>query len=580
MSLTKERSPRVSPQEEDLMNHSTKKVKTHNDAELGDNVNRIQPAMDVELGNENQQSSLTTRKVSYKDSLVALGNSSMAEDDIDENDPNSEDKWYKDKESNGREEKPFDLCPVIPVSKEEFEEWCKPWQAALIVKVLGKRVNLGFIEHRLNRDWERKNDMVSNKEADANGGQKPNEERIPEDTANVQKSRDNQDLPNFRPWMMVRKPQKRKQDKHAPVNRYAQYGKVSISNKDRAIVPSEITMEKGSRYNALYEENGEEKIETTVAVEDGIKENIQNGLDMVPNQKENGAFKRPTSKVLRPGAGKNPQGEWDNEKLKGWLPDQVVQRIIFLSPPSPWKQEDHLVWAQTSDGTFNLKTTYQAVKGDVLAMFEKIASHPNGIVESIHNRVKDILKVIKNPILPGNKIITSGLLIRWYPPVEGFIKINVDGSFLTSSNNATCGGVMRDSLGRFIKCFSCNLGSCSIMHAELWTIVKGLHLAVINSYNHVVIESDSMMAIQFIKEGMPKHHPCYSLVEEIQIIIRRLNQVNWSHTLREANCVADFLAKMGHDLSFGLHTFESPPRGISTMLYCDNFGSLRLRGSR
>ncbi|XP_016205096.1 uncharacterized protein LOC107645551 [Arachis ipaensis] len=156
MSLTKERSPRVSPQEEDLMNHSTKKVKTHNDAELGDNVNRIQPAMDVELGNENQQSSLTTRKVSYKDSLVALGNSSMAEDDIDENDPNSEDKWYKDKESNGREEKPFDLCPVIPVSKEEFEEWCKPWQAALIVKVLGKRVNLGFIEHRLNRDWERK----------------------------------------------------------------------------------------------------------------------------------------------------------------------------------------------------------------------------------------------------------------------------------------------------------------------------------------------------------------------------------------------------------------------------------------
>ncbi|KAL4346243.1 hypothetical protein AHAS_Ahas11G0358900 [Arachis hypogaea] len=46
----------------------------------------------------------------------------MAEDDIDENDPNSEDKWYKDDESNGKEDKPFDPCLVILVSKEEFDE--------------------------------------------------------------------------------------------------------------------------------------------------------------------------------------------------------------------------------------------------------------------------------------------------------------------------------------------------------------------------------------------------------------------------------------------------------------------------
>ncbi|KAL4346242.1 hypothetical protein AHAS_Ahas11G0358800 [Arachis hypogaea] len=143
-------------------------------------------------------------------------------------------------------------------------------------------------EHKeeLREEENTADDMVSDKEADANGGQESNEERIQKDTANVQKSRDNQDPPNFGPWMMVRKPQKRKQDKHAPVNRYAQYGKVSISNKDRAIVPAEITMEKGSRYNALYEGNGEEEIEDTIDVEDGIKENMQNGLDMVPNQKK------------------------------------------------------------------------------------------------------------------------------------------------------------------------------------------------------------------------------------------------------------------------------------------------------
>ncbi|XP_072053952.1 uncharacterized protein [Arachis hypogaea] len=54
------------------------------------------------------------------------------------------------------EEKPFDLCPVIPVSKEDFDEWCKLWKAVLIVKVLGKRVYLSFMEQRLNRDWVKK----------------------------------------------------------------------------------------------------------------------------------------------------------------------------------------------------------------------------------------------------------------------------------------------------------------------------------------------------------------------------------------------------------------------------------------
>ncbi|RYR63813.1 hypothetical protein Ahy_A04g021568 [Arachis hypogaea] len=32
------------------------------------------------------------------------------------------------------EEKPFDPCSTIPVSQTEFEEWCKSWKNALVVK--------------------------------------------------------------------------------------------------------------------------------------------------------------------------------------------------------------------------------------------------------------------------------------------------------------------------------------------------------------------------------------------------------------------------------------------------------------
>ncbi|KAL4359576.1 hypothetical protein AHAS_Ahas08G0091200 [Arachis hypogaea] len=106
-----QRSVRVSTQEDDLVQRSTKKVKTREENTLPD----------VEIDS-----------------------------------PNPEDKWYRNEDDHENNEKPFDPCPNIPVAKEEFEEWCKPWKNALMVKLLGKRVTFAFMEQRLRRDWEKK----------------------------------------------------------------------------------------------------------------------------------------------------------------------------------------------------------------------------------------------------------------------------------------------------------------------------------------------------------------------------------------------------------------------------------------
>ncbi|XP_057738256.1 uncharacterized protein LOC130955425 [Arachis stenosperma] len=100
-------------------------------------------------------------KISYKASLlstpgISTEDHSFLTNEIEEDTPNPEDRWYMEEGGPSEGEKPFDPCPVIPISKEEFNEWCKPWKAALIVKVLGKRVHQGFIEQRLNRDWVKK----------------------------------------------------------------------------------------------------------------------------------------------------------------------------------------------------------------------------------------------------------------------------------------------------------------------------------------------------------------------------------------------------------------------------------------
>ncbi|KAL4294558.1 hypothetical protein AHAS_Ahas18G0240100 [Arachis hypogaea] len=119
----------------------------------------------MEIAPSDQEGVEITPKISYRDSLLSLFgidinivNEPIAITDEDEFDP--EDRWYKDEIGSLKKEKPFNPCSVISVTQEEFVEWCKPWKATLIVRVLGKRVGLGFMEQRLKRDWTRKGSTI------------------------------------------------------------------------------------------------------------------------------------------------------------------------------------------------------------------------------------------------------------------------------------------------------------------------------------------------------------------------------------------------------------------------------------
>ena len=49
--------------------------------------------------------------------------------------------------------------------------------------------------------------------------------------------------------------------------------------------------------------------------------------------------------------------------------------------------------------------------------------------------------------------------------VEGWVKLNSD-DFVLSFGKASCGGLIRDSFGGFIRYFEANLGSCPIIIIE------------------------------------------------------------------------------------------------------------------
>ena len=72
----------------------------------------------------------------------------------------------------------------------------------------------------------------------------------------------------------------------------------------------------------------------------------------------------------------------------------------------------------------------------------------------------------------------------------GWIKLNDDGSVL-SNRRASCGGVMRDDSGQFLRGFAVNLGICPITVAEIWGAFYALDMAWMKGYRKVILELDS-----------------------------------------------------------------------------------------
>ncbi|RYR45289.1 hypothetical protein Ahy_A07g031124 [Arachis hypogaea] len=135
-------------------------------------------------------------------------------------------------------------------------------------------------------------------------------------------------------------------------------------------------------------------------------------------------------------------------------------------------------------------------------------------------------------------------LIKWQPPPPPFIKLNSDGS-VSKDGRAACGGILRDSNGQFLACYSANLGACTVTAAELWGILFGLELIINLGHSYVEIEVDSAVTALLCSQDLGNLHSVGTLVSAIKIRCNRLSSWTLHHEFREANSCADKLASFG-----------------------------------
>ncbi|KAK8601796.1 hypothetical protein V6N12_051621 [Hibiscus sabdariffa] len=111
--------------------------------------------------------------------------------------------------------------------------------------------------------------------------------------------------------------------------------------------------------------------------------------------------------------------------------------------------------------------------------------------------------------------------------------------------------------------FSRFIGICSILDAELWDVLEGLNHVWNLGYRKIEVELDSLTVVRIIhgKVSVGAHS---NLINHVHEILRRDWEITFTHIFREANTIADELAKMDTSGHVGGCIFRYPRLVLKT----------------
>ncbi|MQM20978.1 hypothetical protein Taro_054008 [Colocasia esculenta] len=136
-------------------------------------------------------------------------------------------------------------------------------------------------------------------------------------------------------------------------------------------------------------------------------------------------------------------------------------------------------------------------------------------------------------------------VIKWMHPPKGRLKLNVDGAFKPSAEDAGGGGILRDHNGECILAFAVNYkGTTSALDAEAYALRDGLMICRSKGFINIMVETDSLSLMQFVTGQVPSPWELTCVFQEMAETTHVL-EAQIQHAPREANQVAHHLASYG-----------------------------------
>ncbi|CAA7045230.1 unnamed protein product [Microthlaspi erraticum] len=164
---------------------------------------------------------------------------------------------------------------------------------------------------------------------------------------------------------------------------------------------------------------------------------------------------------------------------------------------------------------------------------------------------------------------TGNRNFRWTRPPQGWMKCN----FNAGNANSNAGWIIRDSNGVFKGCgYARNDKPTSALEGELQALIVAMQSTWRRGYRKIIFEGDCKQLVDLMNKDS-LHFGLYNWLVEAWFWKTKFEEARIAWVPREANRVADKLAKQNIPSS-SMFTFLSfPPSCISDVLHSDQVSS-------
>jgi ribonuclease HI len=219
---------------------------------------------------------------------------------------------------------------------------------------------------------------------------------------------------------------------------------------------------------------------------------------------------------------------------------------------SIWATACHMIWTWRNKEKYDDNFIRPIKQAEVVR--QRISSY--GLADRIMDKVYH-----------GQQAIVQ---VGWTPPDAGWVCLNVDGA--CRNDVIGCGGVIRGSDGEWIRGFSKFIGRGDAYIAELWGVYEGVSLARQMNFDKMEVRIDSLEVVNDIRHKKSSRMCGRALVGRIC----QLMELDWDvvvkHSYREANCLADALARHSFDMKDDVGFFQDCPTFCKHHLVADEKG--------